>query len=103
MFDQVCRWDYVGVAFWIGRARCGTAILWIVAVPILRPESVHNEAEAVAALLAAAMGGTEFRRPGEIEQVKIECTRDRRCICSSTARLVTTGIGIFPQFRCGWA
>ena len=69
---QAGRRHDVGVGLGIGRAGRITAMLWIVAVRILRPQSVHHKAQVAPALRAVTVGRAELRRPGKVQQVEIE-------------------------------
>ncbi len=86
VFYQAGRGHDVGVGLGIGRAGRIAAMLWIVAVGILWPQSVHHKAQVSPALRAVPAGGAELRRPGEVKQVEIELPRRRLLLRASAAR-----------------
>lgn len=86
VFYQARRGYDVGVGLGIGRAGRIAAMLWIVAIGILGPQSVHHKAQVTPALRAVPVGSAELRGPGEVKQVEIELPRRGLLQRASAAR-----------------
>ena len=86
VFYQARRGYDVGVGRGIGRAGRIAAMLWIVAIGILGPQSVHHKAQVTPALRAVPVGSAELRGPGEVKQVEIELPRRGLLQRASAAR-----------------
>ena len=72
MLDQTGSRHNVGVGLRVGGAGCVAAMLRIIAVRILWPETVHDKTQVAATLGAIFVGCTKLRGPGEIEQVEVK-------------------------------
>jgi hypothetical protein len=83
---QACGRNNVGVGLRISRAGRIAAMLRIVAVAVLRSQSVHHKPQLTSALRAVAVSRAELRRPRKIQQVKVELPRCRLVLRTSSAR-----------------
>ena len=80
----------------IGRTSCVGAVLGIGTVVVLRPETVEDEAGTGGALRLVGVGGTELRRPGEIEQIEIE---DAGLVRGVLVAMTTVAVIVILVFR----
>ena len=93
---QARRRHDIGVGLRIGWAGRITAMLWIVAARILRPQSVYHKPQVTPALRTVTVRRAELRRPRKVQQIEVEFARCRLLFRTSAAwpapTLIVSGV-----------